>query len=192
MISSILRSLLLFFVVMLLGTQNLSAVDKRQEIYEKTVYLDLKGGRVSILLRPDLAPKHVERITKLVREGFYDGLKFHRVIDGFMAQTGDPTGTGSGGSSYDNIAAEFTKENFKRGTVAAARTMDPDSANSQFFICFEAAPWLNGQYTVWGQVIKGMKFVDRIKKSATRSGEVEEPDTIIHMHMASDKKKYNR
>ncbi len=152
------------------------------------VYLDLKGGRVTIELRPDLAPKHVERFKKLVKEGFYDGLKWHRVITGFMAQTGDPTGTGSGGSKYPDLKAEFTNTPFKRGTLGAARTSDPDSANSQFFICFEDASHLNGQYTVFGQVIDGMPIVDRIKKGNGPGGQVFNPDTIIKMQLATDAK----
>src|SRR5262249_47932342 len=131
---------------------------------KNTVYLDLKDGRVVIELRPDLAPKHVERFKTLVREGFYNGLKWHRVIQGFMAQTGDPSGTGSGGSKYPDLPAEFTNTPFERGTLGAARTDDPNSANSQFFICFESAPHLNGQYTVFGQVTKGMELIDRLKK----------------------------
>ena len=152
------------------------------------VYLDLKAGRVTIELRPDLAPKQVERFKKLTHEGFYNGLKFHRVITGFMAQTGDPTGTGTGGSSYPDLPAEFTKTPFKRGTLGAARTNDPNTANSQFFICFEDAPHLNGQYTVFGQVIDGMKYVDQIKKGSGPGGEVFNPDTIVKMQLASDAK----
>ncbi len=152
------------------------------------VYLDLKAGRVTIELRPDLAPKQVERFKKLTHEGFYNGLKFHRVITGFMAQTGDPTGTGTGGSSYPDLPAEFTKTPFKRGTLGAARTNDPNTANSQFFICFEDAPHLNGQYTVFGQVIDGMKYVDQIKKGNGPGGEVFNPDTIVKMQLASDAK----
>src|SRR4249920_3684170 len=129
---------------------------------ENILYLDLKDGRVVIELRPDLAPKHVARIKELVRKGFYDGVVFHRVIDGFMAQGGDPTGTGTGGSGV-KLPAEFSKEPFARGTVAMARAASPDSADSQFFICFAPASFLNGQYTVWGQVIKGMEYVDKIK-----------------------------
>ncbi len=151
-----------------------------------TLYLDLKGGRVTIELRPDLAPKHVERVKKLVREGFYDGLTFHRVITGFMAQTGDPTGTGTGGSKYPDLPAEFSKTPFKRGTVGAARTSDPNSANSQFFIVFEDSPHLNGQYTVWGEVVDGMQHVDKIKKGAPGSGEVFNPDKIVKMQLASE------
>ncbi len=129
---------------------------------ENTVYLDTKDGRVTIRLRPDLAPKHVAQIKALTKRGFYDGIVFHRVIPGFMAQTGDPTGTGSGGSGKGNVMAEFNKKPFQRGTVGAARTMNPNSADSQFFICLDPAPHLNGQYTVWGQVIEGMEAVDGI------------------------------
>ena len=126
--------------------------------------IELKDGPVLVKLRPDLAPKHVERVKQLAKEGFYDGIKFHRVIDGFMAQTGDPTGTGTGGSNYADLPAEFSQEPFKRGTLGAARTADPDSANSQFFICFNdtGCSGLTGQYTVWGQVIDGMEHVDSI------------------------------
>lgn len=139
--------------------------------------LELKSGKVIIKLRPDLAPGHVERVKLLVKEGFYNGQKFHRVIPGFMAQTGDPTGTGAGGSSYPDLKAEFTPAAFERGTIGAARTSNPDSANSQFFICFSHTPNLNGQYTVWGQVIEGMQFVDQIAKGEPPAV----PDTIIKM-----------
>jgi peptidylprolyl isomerase len=150
--------------------------------FENIVVLELKDGPVVVLLRPDLAPKHVERVKQLVGEGFYNGHKFHRVIDGFMAQTGDPTGTGTGGSPYPDLPAEFSKEEFGRGCVGAARSADPNSANSQFFICFEAAPWLNGQYTLWGEVIAGMEHVDKIK----RGEPVADPDIIVRMTMAAD------
>jgi peptidylprolyl isomerase len=153
-----------------------------------TIYLDLKDGRVVIELFPQAAPKHVERIKTLTKQGFYDGLKFHRVISGFMAQTGDPTGTGGGGSTLPAVKAEFNSTPFKRGTLGAARTQDPNSANSQFFICFEAASHLDGQYTVFGQVIEGMQFVDRIKKGNGPGGEVSNPDTIVKMQLASDAK----
>src|SRR5436309_2827247 len=126
--------------------------------------MDLKGGAVVIELRPDLAPKHVERIKTLAARGFYDGAPFHRVIPGFMAQTGDPTGTGSGGSDLSDLKAEFSDERHVRGTVSMARTNNPHSANSQFFICFQDAPWLDRQYTVWGKVVSGMEHVDSIKK----------------------------
>ncbi len=153
---------------------------------DNLVYMDLKDGRVTIILRPDLAPRHVERIKTLVREGFYDGIAFHRVIAGFMAQTGDPTGTGRGGSRYEDLPAEFSDTPFKRGTLGMARTQDPDSANSQFFICFADAPFLNGQYTVFGEVVDGMDSVDRIKKGDPRSGAVDQPDVIVKMRMAGD------
>jgi peptidylprolyl isomerase len=139
--------------------------------------MELKGGKVVIKLRPDLAPGHVERVKLLVKEGFYNGHKFHRVIPGFMAQTGDPTGTGAGGSSYPDLKAEFTPAAFERGTIGAARTGNPNSANSQFFICFAHAPHLNGQYTVWGEVVEGMQFVDQIAKGEPPA----KPDTIIKM-----------
>ena len=128
--------------------------------------IELKNGPVLVKLRPDLAPKHVERVKQLAKEGFYDGIKFHRVIDGFMAQTGDPTGTGTGGSNYADLPAEFSQEPYKRGTVGAARTADPDSANSQFFICFNdtGCSGLTGQYTVWGQVVEGMEHIDNVAK----------------------------
>jgi peptidylprolyl isomerase len=153
---------------------------------ENTLYLDLKDGRVVIELRPDLAPKHVQRIKQLVREGFYDGLTFHRVITGFMAQTGDPKGDGTGGSKYPDLPAEFTQTAFRRGTIGAARSGNPNSANSQFFICLEDAPHLNGTYTVWGQVIEGMQYVDRIKKGQGSDGRVVNPDKIIRMQLAPD------
>ena len=131
---------------------------------DNTVYLDTKDGRITIQLRPDLAPKHVTQIKTLTRQGFYDGIVFHRVIGGFMAQTGDPTGTGGGGSTLPNISAEFTKEPFKRGIVGMARSSSPDSANSQFFIMLSEYPSLDGKYTVVGQVVKGLDVVDKIKK----------------------------
>lgn len=150
---------------------------------ENVLLLDLKDGRVTILLRPDLAPKHVERVKKLTREGFYDGIVFHRVIPDFMAQTGDPTGTGTGGSDYPDLPAEFSnKATFERGTVGAARSSDPDSANSQFFIDFAPAPFLNGKYTIWGQVIDGMDAVDKIKPGEPPSN----PDKIVKMQVAAD------
>jgi peptidylprolyl isomerase len=145
-----------------------------------TVIMELRTGKVTIRLRPDLAPGHVERIKKLVNEGFYDGLKFHRVIPGFMAQTGDPKGTGAGGSKYPDLKAEFSATPFERGTLGAARTGDPNSANSQFFICFTHVPHLNGQYTVFGQVVDGMQHVDQIAKGEPPP----KPDTIIKMYMA--------
>ena len=153
---------------------------------KNTIYLDLEDGRVVIELRPDLAPNHVERIKELTREGFYDGVVFHRVIDGFMAQTGDPTGTGMGGSDKPDLEAEFSDEPHVRGTLSMARTSDPDSANSQFFIVFKDASHLNGQYTVWGSVVDGMEYVDKIKRGDGRNGMVDDPDKIIRMRVAAD------
>jgi len=150
---------------------------------DNVLLLDLKDGRVTILLRPDLAPKHVERVKKLTREGFYDGIIFHRVIPGFMAQTGDPTGTGTGGSKYPDLPAEFSNTaTFERGTIGAARSSDPNSANSQFFIDFAPASFLNGKYTIWGQVIDGMDAVDKIAPGEPPAN----PDKIIKMQIASD------
>jgi peptidylprolyl isomerase len=148
---------------------------------EDTLILDTTKGTVVIAMRPDLAPNHVARIKELVRDGFYDGVVFHRVIDGFMAQTGDPTGTGAGGSGK-KLKAEFTPEKHVRGTVSMARAQNPDSGDSQFFICFEESPWLNGQYTVWGQVTEGMENVDRIK----RGEPVADPDKIVTARIAVD------
>jgi peptidylprolyl isomerase len=154
---------------------------------ENTLYLDLKDGRVVIELFPKIAPLHVEQIKTLVRRGFYDGTVFHRVIEGFMAQGGDPTGTGTGGSDLENIRAEFSNEaKFTRGTVGMARSQHPNSANSQFFIMFEPAPHLNGQYTVWGQVVEGMEFVDAIKRGSGGSGSVNDPDKIVKFQVAAD------
>jgi peptidylprolyl isomerase len=156
---------------------------------QNTVYLDLKEGRVVIQLLPDLAPKAVERVKALMKTGFYDGTPFHRVIDGFMAQGGDPTGTGTGGSKLGTVPGEFTtKKHFLRGTVGAARTSDPNSADSQFFIMFAPGPSLDGQYTIWGQVVSGMEFVDKIKRGSGQSGMVQGPDKIIHMRLAADVK----
>jgi len=156
---------------------------------ENTLYLDLPDGRVVIRLRPDLAPNHVARIKELARQGFYDGLAFHRVIPGFMAQGGDPTGNGTGGSGQ-KLKAEFSKEPHVRGTVSMARASSPDSADSQFFICFEPVPSLDGQYTVWGQVVSGMEFVDKIKPGASyNNGAVKDPTKIVRMIVAADEKK---
>jgi len=149
---------------------------------EDTLVLETTKGRVVIKLRPDLAPGHVARVKELAREKFYDGVVFHRVIDGFMAQTGDPTGTGTGGSSKPDLKAEFSAESHKRGTVSAARTANPNSANSQFFICFERAPWLDKQYSVWGEVVEGMEVIDQIK----RGEPVRDPDSITTLRVAAD------
>ena len=156
---------------------------------ENTLILTLKEGVVMIEMRPDLAPKHVARIKELTRQGFYDGLVFHRVIEGFMAQTGDPKGNGTGGSGV-KLPAEFSKQPFVRGTVGMARSQDPNSGDSQFFICFAPAHFLDGQYTVWGQVVEGMEYVDKIKRGdQRRNGEVANPDRIVTMQVAADVKK---
>lgn len=155
---------------------------------ENTLIMETSvGGPVVIALRPDLAPNHVKRIKELVRQKFYDGLVFHRVIRGFMAQGGDPTGTGSGGSGQ-KLNAEFSREPHRRGTVSMARTNNPNSADSQFFICLDDAPHLDGQYTVWGRVVSGMEIVDRIKKGAPGSGAVDNPDKIVRLRVAADVK----
>ena len=151
------------------------------EDLENTLYLDLSSGRVTIKLRPDLAPGHVARIKELAREGFYDGLLFHRVIEGFMAQTGDPQGNGTGGSGK-KLKAEFSREPFKRGTVGMARAQSPDSGDSQFFIMFAPGDFLNGKYTVWGEVTAGMEHVDKIKRGEPPGN----PDKIVKMQVAAD------
>lgn len=155
---------------------------------ENTLILELKSGAVTIALRPDLAPAHVARVKELARTGFYDGVVFHRVIPGFMAQTGDPTGTGMGGSPLPDLKAEFSAEKHKRGTCSMARSANPNSANSQFFICFADAPWLDRQYSVWGEVVDGMDHVDAIKKgSEHNNGAIDgEPDKIVRMRVAAD------
>jgi peptidylprolyl isomerase len=149
---------------------------------ENTLVIETTKGRVVIAMRPDLAPKHVERIKQLAREGFYDGVVFHRVIDGFMAQTGCPKGTGTGGSSYPNLPAEFSAEPHVRGVCSMARAQAPNSANSQFFICFDDARFLDRQYTVWGKVIEGMDNVDKIK----RGEPVRDPDRMTSVRVAAD------
>jgi peptidylprolyl isomerase len=168
----------------LIGGAAVSAAD-----LENTIYMDVPAGRVVIELRPDLAPNHVAQIKELTRRGFYDGVPFHRVIDGFMAQTGDPTGTGTGGSGK-KIKAEFNSEKHVRGTVSMARSQDPNSADSQFFICFAPSPFLDGQYTVWGKVVSGMEYIDAIKKGdQARNGTVRDPDRIVKMQVAADAEK---
>ncbi len=152
-----------------------------------TVDLDIPQGRVVIQLRPDLAPKMVARFKQLCHEHFYDGTPFHRVIEGFMAQGGDPTGTGEGGSKYPNVPAEFSQSaHFIRGSLGAARTSEPDTANSQFFIMFAPSEHLDGQYTLFGQVVSGMQYVDAIKRGDPESGHVDSPDKIIKMRVAND------
>jgi peptidylprolyl isomerase len=155
---------------------------------ENTIFLDLKQGRVVIQLFPDIAPKHVAQIKALTRQGFYDGTPFHRVIEGFMAQGGDPTGTGTGGSKLPNLPLEASQRHFVRGVCGMARSSAPDSANSQFFIMFAPAPSLDGQYTIWGRVVSGMEYVDQIKRGSGGSGVVDNPDRIIHMRVAADVK----
>jgi peptidylprolyl isomerase len=177
----IIKTMMAAAVVMLSLTAAAQAATPAIADPENTLYLDLKDGRVVIELLPDLAPKHVARVKELTRQGFYNGHKFHRVIPGFMAQGGDPTGTGTGGSGQ-KIPAEFSKEPFARGVVGAARSADPNSADSQFFIMFDRTPSLDNNYTVWGRVISGMEFVDNIAPG-------EPPmvaDTIVKMQVAAD------
>ena len=171
-----------------LGIGAATASDTEATDLENTIYLDLKDGRVVIELRSDLAPNHVARIKQLSRAGFYDGIVFHRVIAGFMAQTGDPTGTGAGGSELPNLQAEFSSKKHVRGIVSMARSSNPNSANSQFFIVYKDASWLDNQYTVWGRVTSGMEFVDNIRKGHPQSGEVDDPDKIVSMRVAADVK----
>ncbi|MCC7272943.1 MAG: peptidylprolyl isomerase [Alphaproteobacteria bacterium] len=179
----LLRALLAVVGCLLLMEAPVAAAD-----LENTIYLDLKDGRVVIELRPDLAPRHVARIKELTRQGFYDGIAFHRVIDGFMAQTGDPRGDGTGGSGQ-KLKAEFSGERHVRGTLSMARASSPDSADSQFFIMFAPSTHLDGQYTVWGKVTSGMEFVDMIKKgSSSANGAVRDPDRIVRMRVAADVK----
>ena len=159
---------------------------------ENTLILELKDGKVTIELLPDLAPLHVARIKELARAGFYDGTPFHRVIEGFMAQGGDPTGTGTGGArdrGYADLPAEFSppsRARFVRGTCGMARTQNPDSANSQFFIMFAPASSLDGQYTIWGRVVAGMEAVDRIKRGGGGNGLVQQPDRLVSARIAAD------
>ncbi len=185
------KRLLTLFLALFLGVlpMNTNAADAKPVLDpENTIYLDLSAGRVVIQLRPDLAPNHVKRIKELTRQGFYNGLVFHRVIPGFMAQTGDPQGNGTGGSGQ-KLAAEFNNAPHVRGTVSMARAASPDSADSQFFICFDDASSLNGQYTVWGQVTSGMEFVDKIKMgSQLNNGTVTDPTKIVKMQVAADVK----
>ena len=180
---NILKSLLIFGMIMTANTDEASAAPDP----ENTLVLELEHGTVIIQMLPEVAPKHVARIKELTREGFYDGIVFHRVIDGFMAQTGDPTGTGTGGSGQ-NIDAEFSDEPYLRGTMGMARSQSPNSADSQFFITFAPARFLDNQYTVWGRVIEGMDAVDKIKKapSGDQSGTVDDPDKMIRMRVQAD------
>ena len=170
----------LLFGLLTLGSANAQAPDPKN-----TLVIELQSGRVLIKLRPDLAPKHVEQIKRLAKEGFYNGIVFHRVIAGFMAQTGDPTGTGTGGSKLPNIPAEFSQEPFKRGSVGMARSGNPNSANSQFFICFgPGCRPLTGEYTLWGEVTEGMELVDRI----ARGEPPPQPDKMLKVYLLADKK----
>jgi peptidylprolyl isomerase len=175
-----LRGLLLAIAALTLGGTAMAADA------ENTLYMDVPFGRVVIEMRSDLAPNTCAQIKTLVRRGFYDGVVFHRVIEGFMAQTGDPTGTGTGGSGHQ-LRAEFSREKHVRGTVSMARASDPNSADSQFYIMFAPAPSLDNQYTIWGQVTSGMEFIDKIKKGdPARNGSVVNPDKIIKMQVAAD------
>ncbi|MEM7427017.1 MAG: peptidylprolyl isomerase [Pseudomonadota bacterium] len=162
------------------GAQNLDP--------ENTLYLQTKFGRTVIQLRPDLAPNHVARVKQLAREKFYDGIPFHRVIAGFMAQTGDPTGTGTGGSDRPDLRAEFSLTPYERGVVGMARSSHPHSANSQFFITYKRSTFLNGKYTVFGQVVSGMEHIDRLRKGAQGSGTVRNPDQMLSLRVAADVK----
>jgi len=175
--------------VLLLVWGLIAALPAAARDLENTLYLDLDWGRVVIEMRPDLAPNHVARIKELTRQGFYDGVVFHRVIDGFMAQTGDPTGTGSGGSGQ-TLKAEFSPAPHERGVVSMARGQATNSADSQFFIMYGTKPHLNGLYTVWGRVVEGMEHVDRIRKGPVEeNGRVEEPDRIVRLRVAADVEK---
>jgi peptidylprolyl isomerase len=184
-----------FLVVSLLALLTLTfgvpamANDGKKTDLENTLYLDVKDGRVVIELLPEKAPKHVARIKELARKGFYDGIVFHRVIEGFMAQTGDPTGTGAGGSGT-KLKAEFNDVPHVRGVVSMARAGDPDSADSQFFIVLADSNYLDGQYTAWGRVVEGMEAVDKIKKgNRFMNGKVDNPDKIIKLQVAADAEK---
>jgi cyclophilin family peptidyl-prolyl cis-trans isomerase len=179
--------LLVAALALVLATAIPAAAQQASSDPQNTVYLDTKDGRITIRLRPDLAPKHVAQIKALTKRGFYNGIVFHRVIPGFMAQTGDPTGTGMGKSDLPNIPAEFTQTPFKRGSVGMARSSEPNSANSQFFLCFEGCSSLTGQYTAFGEVVSGMDVVDKIKKgSGAENGKVTNPDKIVKMQLAAD------
>ena len=175
--------ILIFLTTLALGQEEHNMVKDP----ENSIKIELKSGDVYIELLPDVAPGHVDRIKELAREGFYDGVPFHRVIDGFMAQTGDGQfGNGTGGSSKPDLKAEFNSTPHLRGTVSMARTAVPDSANSQFFICFSPTPHLDGQYTVFGQVVEGMELVDGIKKGSGQGGEVKDPDKMITVKVVAD------
>lgn len=180
------------FLTLFVSVMNIAEAQNkwRARDLENYLYIDLKGGRVVIEMLPQIAPKHVERLKALARRGFYDGVVFHRVIDGFMAQTGDPTGTGMGGSNLPDLKAEFSDEPHIRGAVSMARAADPNSANSQFFIVLADSRFLDNQYTVWGRVVQGMEFVDQIKKgSSSNNGKVTGPDKMLKVRVAADVEK---
>ncbi|MBL6664461.1 MAG: peptidylprolyl isomerase [Rickettsiales bacterium] len=179
---------IIFLTILTLNLNMITMTNKAQakSDLENTLYIDLKYGRVVIEMLPHIAPEHVNRIKTLARQKFYDGIVFHRVITGFMAQTGDPTGTGMGGSKLPDIRAEFSDEPHIRGAVSMARAQDPNSANSQFFIVTDDSRFLDGQYTIWGRVIKGMEFVDNIKKGQGQNGQVSNPDAMIKVRVAAD------
>ena len=180
---NLLKLLLIFGFIMTATTDEATAAPDP----ENTLVMELEYGTVVIEMLPEVAPKHVARIKELTREGFYDGIVFHRVMEGFMAQTGDPTGTGRGGSGQ-NIDAEFSSEPYLRGTLGMARSQSPNSADSQFFITFAPARFLDNQYTVWGRVIEGMDAVDQIKKApaGSQSGTVDDPDKMIRLRVQAD------
>lgn len=183
MIKYFLKTLILILFIM----SNSNAQNKwSARNSENYLYIDLQYGRVIVELFPEIAPKHVDRIKTLARQGFYDGVVFHRVIDGFMAQTGDPTGTGTGGSDYPDLRAEFSDEPHIRGAVSMARAASPNSANSQFFIVTADSRFLDGQYTIFGRVVQGMELVDRIKKGDGQSGLVISPDKMARVRVAKD------
>ncbi len=181
--------ILLSFLTSFFLFMNLSNAKTTNQNLENTLYIDLKYGRVVIEMLPEIAPKHVERIKILARRKFYDNVKFHRVIDGFMAQTGDPTGTGMGGSDLEDLRAEFSDEPPIRGALSMARAASPNSANSQFFIVTKDSRFLDRQYTVWGRVISGMEFVDKIKKGTGDNGKVNDPDVMLKVRVALDVEK---
>ncbi len=187
-LSGAMRTGLAVFVALIAVVVGVPVQAQEKLNMENTIYLDLEYGRVVIKLHPELAPKHVARVKELTRQGFYDGLVFHRVIEGFMAQTGDPDGDGTGGSGQ-NIPAEFNAGKHVRGAVAMARAANINSADSQFFIVLADSPHLNGQYTYWGEVVSGMEFVDQIRKgNPAANGRVPYPDRIIRMQVAADVK----
>jgi peptidylprolyl isomerase len=177
----------LFLLISIILFMNNANAQNKKDNSENLLYIDLKGGRVVVELLPNIAPNHVNRIKTLARQKFYDGIVFHRVIDGFMAQTGDPTGTGMGGSKLPDLKAEFSDEPHIRGALSMARASDPNSGNSQFFIVTKDSRFLDGQYTVFGRVIKGMELVDNIKKgNQQQNGKVTNPDSMVKVRVASD------